>query len=370
MRINRLLIAGIVSVGLLTSCASDNDVKSTTTKETSAKIAISMSGASVSSTTKTSASTTGDEATLNRLTVGLFDANGNKISITELSSSDFSTTSGTTTATVTGTTLATDVVIAANAATGIFDNVKTKSAFLAITSDLNYTSSADASSTGGALQYSTALPMEGEGTVTISGTAGTASVPLTRLVSKISLAGVTTSFDASGAYAGATFTPTEVFLYNVPSTTQFNHSSPYVSSPTYLQGEIANTTNYEKYLGSGSISTLSTPYTFYTFPNNTTSKTKLVIKGTFTPSGGTAVTVYYPVIINHVMTGTTTDGTTAYTADGGTDGLIQPNKVFNISVTITSKGVSSVTDEITNANVTLTVTVNDWASTLTQNVIF
>lgn len=373
----KFLLAGIVAVGMMASCANDGAIQ--TKKAEPATITIALKGNS--ETTKTTADLTND-GQINRIAVGLFDADNNLVSITEPA---FTVSSGTLTANVTGTTLVTKVAAVANAPAGAFNSVKTLDAFHKVAIDISNTSTSDGGTTAdGTKQYESDLPMEGDGTVTDASTGtGAATFSLTRLVSKIELDDITVAFDANGAYAGYTFIPTEIFMSNVAETAYSNASSPYISSLTYLQGESTNSTNYAQYLGTGTINSslttaatdYNTVYTFFPMANNGSGKkTKLIIKGILysssTISDANKVgTYYYPIIINHVMSGTTTDGNATYTANG-TDGQIAPNSYYKLSATIKSKGVTDPTQELTSAAINLTITVTAWPTALTQNVTF
>ena len=374
----KFLLAGIVAVGMMASCANDGAIQ--TKKAEPATITIALKGNS--ETTKTAADLNKD-GQINRIAVGLFDADNNLVSITEPAFT-VSSSSGNLTANVTGTTLVTKVAAVANAPAGAFSSVKTLDAFHKVAIDISNTSTSDGGTTAdGTKQYESDLPMEGDGTVTDASTGtGAATFSLTRLVSKIELDDITVAFDANGAYSNSKFVPTDIFMYNAAETTYANYASPYVADPTLLQGQDGST-GVTTYLGSGPLSltqatSYPTVYTFFTMPimpsknTNTTSKTKLIIEGTFTDNSGATSTVYYPIIINHVMAGTYSDAgtTTAYTQQGTEDGLIAPNTYYKLMATIKTKGVSNVTDELTSAAITLTVTVNPWPTALTQNVVF
>jgi hypothetical protein len=113
--------------------------------------------------------------------------------------------------------------------------------------------------------------------------------------------------------------------------------------------------------------------TFYAFPNNnTTTQTRLEIKGTYkTSTSDAGTTVYYPIIINHYATGTTFTGTAGSSTPDGTDGVILNNKVYSLSATITAKGVTDPSQTFTNSKpVTVTMSVNTWGTTTNQNTNF
>jgi hypothetical protein len=370
MRISKLFVAGILSIGLLASCKNSEEVP----PGSPAVFSISLKGSPLS---RTSADVTGDEANINRITVGLFDAGGNKVTITDLSSGDANFTGGV--AKVTGTTQVTQAIIAANAPAGAFSAVNQISDFRSVAANLDLTATPTASGTAGAKQYNTALPMVGEGGVTITGTNGSGTVHLTRLVSKIVLSSVKTAFSPTGAYPNATFTMTEVFMYHVPSVAQFNVTTPNVSG-NLVQGQ-TGVGSPKAYLSSGTVSqaittTDYTPnYTFFTFPNvDQSNRTELIIGGTFVkdPNGSTIdktpVQVYYPIIINHATANTVFSGSS--TTPAGTDGAIGANQSYTLAAVITSKGVIDVSGTIDQAAVSLTVDVSDWVVKLTQTNTF
>jgi hypothetical protein len=171
----------------------------------------------------------------------------------------------------------------------------------------------------------------------------------------------------------------------VAPTAYCNAASPTATtstSSTWFHGEQVSpflTTNQKNYLGTGALSgTAQTlPWsgfdTFYAFPNNnTTTQTRLEIKGTYkTSTSDAGTTVYYPIIINHSATGTTFTGTSGSTTPDGTDGVILNNKVYSLSATITAKGVTDPSQVFTNSTpVTVTMSVNQWSTTTNQNTNF
>ena len=206
-----------------------------------------------------------------------------------------------------------------------------------------------------------ALPMFGECLVTASGNTFTADVTVIHMVAKVTLASLTVDFSET-LHTNAAFTPEEVFLLNVPSSTDYGYTwagaanagsytygfTP-IASANFYTGESTLTTGgtfptganakqqYQAaYIGSGAltITAMQTSsaavgdYTFYTLPNNdATYNTKLVIKGKYTdnitldPTGHDA---YYAADL-YPNYGTST-----------TDKSVQPN--YNYSVTAVIKG--------------------------------
>jgi len=74
-------------------------------------------------------------------------------------------------------------------------------------------------------------------------------------------------------------------------------------------------------------------------------------------------TVYYPIVINKSQAGTTLTG-------GSGNSTIDRNKTFALAATIKSKGVTSPSDDIEPADVSLTVEVTAWAVDIIQSVVF
>jgi len=380
MSISRLLMVAMVLIGLSTSCA-DTD-KSPTISGTPVSFKLTLSSPQTRTAITDDPTTTtyvGNEGTISRAVVGLFDASGTIVAKQSYTSAQI--TNGQ--VSITGTSSVTQAAVAVNVPLASFADVKTLSDFQGVQANLDNTATADASVAGTTQQYATALPMAGTSTVSITSNTGTATVALTRLVSRITLTGITTNFP--GAASGESFTPTEVFMYNIAPTAYCNATSPTATtstSSTWLHGEQVSpflTTNQKNYLGTGALSgtTQTLPWsgfdTFYAFPNNnTTTQTRLEIKGTYkTSTSDAGTTVYYPIIINHSATGTTFTGTTGSSIPDGTDGVILNNKVYSLSATITAKGVSDPSQTFTGSTpVTVTMSVNAWGATTNQNTNF
>ncbi len=348
----------------ITSCVTGNDADS-------AKPATIRLSLGTGSTAKTRANTGfptdnggtvgSGEGSIYTVCVGLFDANGNTITIHE-----YTYTNGQSEDILT-TTQATKMVVVANAKSGAFAGATTESDFLQKVQQLSYTTSdkgqgnTNATTAGG--QTITALPMcSKETSLTLSGSSATSmSVDLTRVVARVSLSSITTNFDSSGPYAGATFTPTEVFMYNVDDQYEWNGTAS--ASATTVSGESTASTSFA-YLGTGTTNytapTSKSPQFFYVFPHGSTSPTKLVIKGTFTPKGGTAQTMYYPVVVNHAQSNTTFTDASGNTTTNTDDATIEANKTYNITVKITGLGVTDPSNDVDPSSVTINSQVQDW----------
>ena len=304
------------------------------------------------------------EGTINKVCVGLFDKDGNTITIHE-----YTYTNGKSENILT-TTQVTKMVVVANAKSGMFAGATTESNFLQEVQQLSYTTSdngqSSTNSTTANSQTTTALPMtSGEfSPLVLSGDATTdKAVELTRVVARVSLSSLTTSFDNNGPYAGATFTPTEIFMYNVNDQYAWNGTAS--ASATTVSGESTASTSFA-YLGTGVITnytapTSTSPQFFYVFPHSSTSPTKLVVKGIFTTNGGSPQTVYYPIVINHAQDGTTfTDVNNNTSTTTTNDEMIEANKTYDINLTIKSIGVNDPSKNIDPSSVTINSHVQNW----------
>jgi len=242
---------------------------------------------------------------------------------------------------------------------------------------LSYTTSRDGLSNTGATtagsQTMTALPMTSGivSPLSLSGNGTTnKTVELTRVVARVSINNIATSFDSNGPYAGATFTPTEIFMYNVNDNYTWNGTAS--ASATTVSGESTASKSFA-YLGTGTTNYVSPSSTasqfFYVFPHSSTLPTKLVIKGTFTPSGGTAQTMYYPIVVNHAQSNTTFTDANGKSITNTNDATIEANKAYNIAVTITGLGVIDPSLDIDPSAVTINSQVQDWTqAAVTINV--
>lgn len=313
-----------------------------------------------------SSTTNSGECKINHVCVGVFDANDNLITL-----KDFDYTGSA--QTMTTSTSAKSIVAAVNIPAEKFSKTTKKSKFYAITQNLDYTSYDGTSTKASTLnsQQQTMLPMIGEYTVTNAlTTTGTTTIPidLTRLVSRVMLTSITTSFISP--LAGATFVPKEIFMYNVADVTDFtakvteNNRSGESTAATVAgdPSTLANAAtlgNYA-YLSSGLISTASYPYYFYVYPHSDTAPTKLVVKGVFYPKGGSEATgevMYYPIIVNHYQTGVTINGSAAAPTN---DSKITKNTIYSLSLTIKGRGTSSPSNDISPASASVNVSVAPW----------
>jgi hypothetical protein len=420
MSINKLVFAGIMSVGLLASCAgNENAVTQESSEPAVIRLTLSTSsattkaggstGTTIPSTDGSTANSSTGEAKLNRVCVGIFDGNVNASKVVTIQ--DVSSPTTATPNTVNTTTAAKYIAVVANAPSGYFKGITTLSGFMTKVADLGYTTSADGNTAyaiaGGVnSQLTTGLPMYcavqqlNGGTTLAANSTTTASATLLRMVARIALTNITTSFETSGAYSGAVFVPKEIFMYNANTTYDWDNTMPSAASlqtgeSTDASNALLSTLTSYSYLSSGVLSltgvapttaysgtatelvylkdpltssTTDNPYFFYVFPNSsssassTTTATKIVIKGNWT-FGGTTTTMYYPILINHAQTGTTITGTP------GTDTQIAANTRYGIKAVIRSIGVTSPASNIDPASVSLSVSVSSWTDA-SQTVVF
>ena len=149
-----------------------------------------------------------------------------------------------------------------------------------------------------------------------------AAVPVNHMLAKVTLNTITASLEGD-----AEFTPTEVYLKNVPpylylETAESAAAQDYRffnnEGGIFYQGESANAEYFKTYLGSGInlggytptnrtlTSTASTwnetspAMVFYTMPNNPATPTMLVVKGVYKPANSEeSKTVKYSIYLNH-----------------------------------------------------------------------
>lgn len=386
-------LCAVLSVILLASC-SNRDVTNEGPHAVQ-QLTLTLSGGPISRSAITTAPVQGDEAKIHRITIGIFGSDHNVKSIQTKDQPNASTPlAGAINFTVNNfVTIGDEVLVVCNAPTAnAFAGVKTDGDFFkAATYDIVNTCNGDA--VGGTVpstpdvQLTTSLPMFGQGAIATDGAGGfKADITVNHSVAKVSIGNISVAFDANGAYANATFTPQEVFLLNAPQTTYYNcdaSTSTFVASPVLLTGENApasSTLTTAAYIGTGATAISKTPLAgtasfaaksyFYTNPNTSTTPTKLIIKGSFVAySGATPQTCYYPVIINHAQTGTTSGGS-AFTPNGA-DSYVLAGKDYQISVTIKSIGniTNNPNTNITPASLAVTLTVSNFTP-VTQNVVF
>ena len=340
--------------------------------------------------TRSTTALTDDEKQINDMTVGIYDKSGNYRVVASLASSTTAdkeasgTTPGTFTTTsgvkvVTSTLQADDQVLVAvntvdNSGTTAFTSKpNSPTDFSNVTMDaVKALTGSSSSTTIDAKKF----PKFGNVTTLTAGSSSstfTATVKVKNLVSKVTLENLKVDF--SGPYASATFTPTEIFLLNVPDKLAFSDKGQ-ASTATYLNGTdiakpdgssvtkkafLAKTITASALTGSSTASFTDTPI-LYTIPNSnsTSNKTILVIAGKFDKDGPTSAAteeiVYYPLALNENYS---TDPAGA-AADGGTKSQTLAGKNYKCTVVIKTIGASNPWVTTGPQTAELTVNVADW----------
>ena len=327
---------------------------------------------------------TDDEKQINDMTVGIYDKSGNYRVVASLTSGTaikeasgttpgtFTTTSGANVKVVTSTLQKDDqVLVAVNRGTTAFTSKPSPDDFSNVTMDAVTALTGSATNT---TIDATKFPKFGKATLPAgSNSTFTATVKVKNLVSKVTLEDLKVEF--SGPYASATFTPTEIFLLNVPDKLAFSDKGQ-ASTATYLNGTdiakpdgssvtktavLAKTITASALTGSSTASFTDTPI-LYTIPNSnsTSNKTILVIAGKFDKDGPTSAateeTVYYPLALNENYS---TDPAGA-AADGGTKSQTLAGKNYKCKVVIKTIGASNPWVTTGPQTAELTVNVADW----------
>jgi hypothetical protein len=389
MKKNAILLAGTTlccALWSLTSCGSDEVDYTHLPKD--AKLSIALQGSSSEGETRASGTDfPGNEGNLQRITVGVFFANGATNVIEELEAAKL--TAGTTTPNIlcaagNGQT----VVVVANAPASLFAGSSTKSDFIAKKVSLQQTVSS-----GNTWQTADNLPMSGENKVDIAtgSTPTKANVSLSRLVARVSVSSIRTEFAPTGQYGNANFKLTDIYAYNVPTTSNveanttlfpqtdnfiggMNDAGVPVTGSEYLVHSLS------KGVASGTSANLinGARYWFYTFANQEGTQPldamaphplKLVIKGEFDADGNGSkapVTVHYPVVINKAQPGT------SFTGGNNNNGNsnVYRNAAYDVSVVIKGKGSDTPEEDVEQAYLEVSVSVAPWAINLSQEVIF
>lgn len=408
-----LLLA--VALTGLSSCSSSDDVTSdpTNPKSGESRLTLTIStpvaktasakGSSFVMGSRASGITTDPTATkeqvINRITVGIFSSKDNTVrTIQELSSGTGNAGSGTytqsgATATahiVTNSLADKDIIlVACNAPAGKFQGVQTAAEFKVKTEDIDNSLATVFGGQVGASLVNNNIPMYGSSTLSGSGDKFSASVNVNHQTAKVTLKSLTVDFDQNGPYKDASFTPTQIFLMNVPDDLKFDTDASTGTDKLWQGYDNTgdNKSTYKEYLSTSDFSSTATAlsgdasaksgnkfgstYYFYTMPNNKTeqaSRTKLVIKGTFKSSASDTkgTTVYYPVPLNANYTNGTANPATG---DGSEVFAVHANKDYQCTVTIKTKGALNPTDDVTPQQATITVTVQPFTAA-TQTTVF
>ncbi|MBP1614030.1 MAG: Major fimbrial subunit protein (FimA) [Bacteroidetes bacterium] len=399
-----IYLIATLCVVVFSSCSNDGDSSSESVQGQTAKIELTLTGSTTTRTVSSTNPVTGvatAEGTVNNIVVGIFNASDEVLTVQSITSPGVGSgdaNKNTITCPLTGTaTVTCSAVVVANvpdATVTALKSTTTKALFLAEAISLE-----DATASGDD-QVSTNLPMSGgvidsnnsdaeTFTLTPGGTTTGLSVEVVRMVSRITLTSLSADFTSS-SYPDATFKLQRVFLRDAIAATKVTTSATSgdaMSGTSYLTGGgtwssdtwsgdnafLYDALSAELLIESSTTLPGSKYYWFYAFANDgSTSPTAFVIQGSFDQDGdGTSYsseTVFYPVIVNKMQPGTTIGGT-SYSGTT-TTGSISRNQLYNLSVTLKNKGVSSPTDNINPANLEISVTVADWPTAIEQVVTF
>ena len=375
-----------------TSCSSE-DVASGTNQGRKSLLTLSINTGNVNNTRANDwiGSTPTDEDKIQSMTVGIFDGDNVK-TIVELTAGSGEGTKldqdGKKATIVTTSLKGTEtVLVAVNAPAKTFQGVLTASGFK------DKTVEADVALCGGTVgekQDVSKTPMFGSATLSkkdgTSTSEFTATVNVYHMLSKVCLKALNVQFNENGAFKDASFTPTDIFMVNVPNDVKFNvtsntDASAWTKTSTFLHGwgnddyTVANVSaagmgDYKKYLTTGTLTPTELKGTsgsfgkevyFYTLPNGKTelaNRTKLVIAGTFKNNTSDAGTkVYYPVPINAKFDNS---GNVTAAGEGTTKYAVYPNRVYNCTVNIKAKGAATPNESLEPQTASVTVTVEPY----------
>lgn len=393
---NSLKITGVIIIcwlyalafaALVAACSSDDNNLSNgkdTTKK--ASLQLTIAGAATDKTRATGSELPDNEATIQRLTVGLFYADGSVNTIIE---PEMSVDNSTGTLSVKGILCSPgtcDIIVVANASEGTFAGVQTKNEFIGKNVSLVQT-------VRDGKQASDLLPMSGISDAPVvleAGKSVAASVSLSRLVARISISSIRSAFSLN--YANATFTLDRIFLCNALEASRVSPgdvTQTMPAHPTWLHGGMADEQPDGSFLwteGAGFLlndvtpsegvvitsDEYKVPYWFYAFANNdATNRTKLVLSGYFDPDGPTGFAqptyVYYPIVVNQSQTGTIISPSNPSQTGVG-DGTIARNRDYRIKAVIKGDGEPTPGSEVVPSNLELTVSVDDWTLMIVQEV--
>lgn len=379
-----------------TSCSSE-DVASGTNQGRKSLLTLSINTGNVNNTRANDwiGSAPADEDKIQSMTVGIFDGENVKtiVELTAGSGEGTKLDSDGKNATIVTTSLkgTETVLVAVNAPATTFQGVLTATDFK------NKTVEADVALCGGTVgdkQNVSKTPMFGSAALRkkdeTSTSEFTATVNVYHMLSKVYLKALNVQFNANGAFKDASFTPTDIFMVNVPNDVKFNVTSntdgnAWTNTSTFLHGwsnddyTDANTNAstsgmgaYKKYLTTGALTPKELAGTsasfdqevyFYTLPNGKTdldNRTKLVIAGTFkNNTSDTGTKVYYPVPINAKFDNS---GNVTAAGDGTTKYAVYPNRVYNCTVNIKAKGALTPNESLEPQTASVTVTVEPYNS--------
>lgn len=356
-----VLATAVAAVTGLTACSSSPSIEAVVVPPAS-ESALTISLKPVDTRAAATGTTNDNENKVNRVAVGIFDADGNVKMVQTFEKSAIEN-NAVTLSTTTALTTTDHVLVACNAPANVFEgSIPNEDAFRAKTITIDQALYGAGTHTTTDAVDITNLPMFGhtdglkqDGT---DGTKFTASVDVYHLVAKVTLESFT--LDNQNAMANASFVPEGIFLAHVPDQLDFQNvtatssaaayfTDPALSYSTYYHGCLTNKPTGDNaaflgktYLGmAAATSTTDQSNTVdglvaYTMPNSKTDDdhaTFLVVKGKFHYKSGDAGTeVWYPLYINY---STSTDGTTSDKHVGDAK-KVYPN--FNYKMTVKVKG--------------------------------
>lgn len=303
------------------------------------------------------------ESTINSLTIGVFGADGNVKVIKEVRTGLGASAAQ---VSVKSNRLATtdNVLVAANIPSGLFAGCLTASDFKArtLTTDqsLAWLNNAVAKEEqpGNLLMFA-----EIKGLTSSGNNAFTCSGVLIHAVAKVSLISLETAFDVNGAYNKASFTPQQIFLWNVPSSLKIGGAA--ATGLSFFHGWTGKTDLFKEYLGTGAlaasaigftgnttVSSWGKKYFFYTMPNaDTKNDTRLVIAGLFKKNADDKGSVeYYPVRFSKgtsIKTLANTDYQISVVLKG--EGSTDPGTIIDPSSLIVNLSVKNFAGQTVNA---------------------
>lgn len=380
---NTIMVAVLMTTGLVSSCSSDNDNNAADNEER--MLTLSITTNSVTRGTVIDADPGTIEDAINKLTIGIFNDDGNAVKIQEFTSDTWTEPSPGNIQVVVSTKYLVDgnrVMAIANAPTTVdFTFCPTLDDFEARTISIG---DALANSTANE-EKTTGFAMIGNGRISTTGSSKinfTADITLYHMVAKVSFEPITLDFSQNPLYPNAQFTVDDLYLYNVPSSKSYWYL-PETGASNYFSGN-PDDESYAEYLGNnGAALDITKTHYFYTLPNGETGDkaTKFVIKGTFKPTPtSVGSTCFYPIHLDYIPPtiagGTGTAATGALPGYAGEIGLtartpkvVYANDNYKIKVTIKSVGAPSAEQDIDPQAVQVTIAVAPWTD-LNQSATF
>ncbi|MDR0961680.1 MAG: hypothetical protein LBM62_03865 [Mediterranea sp.] len=359
----------IAALALATSCSNDDEPIQQLPEKTAGVQILLNGGGATTRTVGIPGTLATSETNINRVAIAIFTSSGQLNALEEFDKTVLTQYSSGIKTPVIACSPGTNqtIYVVANAPKGLFKNAIAPTDFTgAILSDSLITDL-----TPDNLPMSGTLRANGDNTSFVAGTSLTTPVTLTigqnqtvtktiylsRLVTRIALKKFTNS-----VVTPDTLDLTDVFLYNVPTSTRTDTAmvlKTYFTPSSFMGGQIDAASTYRStstYLQqaswlSSAITTLpngtdANAVWFYAFPNNNpyfpsdgvsniSYNTKLVLKGLYRTASGVS-TVYYPISVNSTQ-GTITSSGDPYAGDG----LTYRNHIYNVEATIKGAGSSS-----------------------------